>query len=223
MYLANNTRPDITFSLNLLARYSSSPTKRHWNGVKHVLRYLRGTIDMGLFYSNKSNFDLVGYADARHLSDPQKLRSQTGYLFTCRGIAISWQSVKQTMTATSSNHAEILAIHEASKECVWLRSMTHHIRKTCGLSFSKNLPTILFEDNIACIAQIKGGYIKGDRTKHMSPKLFYTHDLEENGDISVQQISSKENLADLFTKTLPTSTFEKLVHNIKMLRLRELR
>ncbi|KAL0544912.1 hypothetical protein IC582_020042 [Cucumis melo] len=157
MYLANNTRPYIAFSVNLLARYSSSPTKRHWNGVKHVLRYLRGTIDMGLFYSNKSNFDLVVYADARYLFDPHKARSQTGYLFTCGGTAISWRSVKQTMTATSSNHAEILAIHEASRECVWLRSMTHHIRETFGLFFSKNLPTILFEDNTACIAQIKGG------------------------------------------------------------------
>jgi len=222
MYLANNTRPDIAFSVNLLARYSSSPTKRHWNGVKHVLRYLRGTIDIGLFYSNKSNFDLVGYADAGYLSDPHKARSQTCYLFTCRETVISWRFVKQTMTTTSSNHAEILAIHEASRECVWLRSMTHHIRETCGLSFSKNLPTILFEDS-ACIAQIKGGYIKGDRTKHISPKLFYTHDLEENGDISVQQISSKDNLADLFTKELPTSTFEKLVHNIGMRRLRELK
>ncbi|KAL4026478.1 hypothetical protein IC575_014909 [Cucumis melo] len=130
MYLANNTRPDITSSVNLLARYSSSPTKRHWNGVKHVLRYLRGTIDMSLFYSNKSNFDLVGYADAGYLSDPHKARSQTCYLFTCGGTAISWRSVKQTMTATLSNHAEILAIHKASRECVWLRSMTHHIRET---------------------------------------------------------------------------------------------
>ena len=127
MYLANNTRPDIAFSVNLLARYSSSPTKRHWNGIKHILRYLRGTIDMGLFYSNKSNFDLVGYADSGYLSDPHKARSQTGYLFTCGGTAISWRSVKQTITATSSNHAEILAIHEASRECVWLRSMTQHI------------------------------------------------------------------------------------------------
>ena len=150
MYLANNTRLDIAFSVNLLARYSSSPTKRHWNGVKHVLRYLRGTIDMSLFYSNKSNFDLVGYAG--YLSDPHKARSQTSYLFTCGGTAISWRSVKQTMTTTSSNHAKILAIHEASRECVWLRSMTHHIRETCGLSFSKNLPTILFEYNTACIA-----------------------------------------------------------------------
>ena len=77
------------------------------------------------------------------------------------------------------DHAEILAIREASRECVSLRSMTYHIRETCGLCFSKNLLTILFEDNTACIAQIKGRYIKVDRTKHISPKLFYTHDLEE--------------------------------------------
>ena len=54
MYLANCTRPDIAFSVNLLAKYSSKPTLRHWNGVKHLLRYLRGTSDMGLFYSKVS-------------------------------------------------------------------------------------------------------------------------------------------------------------------------
>ena len=101
--------------------------------------------------------------------------------------------------------------------------MTHHIQETCGLSFNKNLPTLLFENNTVCLAQTKGGYIKGDRTNDILPKLLYTHDLEENGDISVQQISSKNNLTNLFTKTLPTSTFEKLVHNIGMRQLRELK
>ncbi|KAL0296801.1 UNVERIFIED_CONTAM: Secreted RxLR effector protein [Sesamum radiatum] len=90
MYLANHTRPDITFVVNLLARYSSAPTRRHWNGIKHILRYLRGTMDMGLFYSKVSNCDLVGYADAGYLSDPHNGISQTGYLFLCGGTAISW-------------------------------------------------------------------------------------------------------------------------------------
>jgi hypothetical protein len=77
MYLTNCTRPDIAFLVNLLARYSSAPTQRHWNGVKHVLRYLRGTIDMGLFYPHCSNPQLVGYANAGYLYDPHKGRSQT--------------------------------------------------------------------------------------------------------------------------------------------------
>ena len=72
MYLANTTRPDIAFSVNLLARYSSAPTRRHWNGIKHIFQYLKGTTDMGLFYSKDCSPDLVGYADAGYLSDPIK-------------------------------------------------------------------------------------------------------------------------------------------------------
>ncbi|KAL0347471.1 UNVERIFIED_CONTAM: Secreted RxLR effector protein [Sesamum calycinum] len=169
MYLANHTRPDITFAVNLLARYSSAPTRRHWNGIKHILRYLR---------------------------------------------AISWRSMKQIITATSSNHAEIITIHEANRECVWLRSMIQHIRGTCGLSLEKIIPTILYEDNATCIAQLKEGYIKGDRMKHISPKFFFTHDLQKNGDIDVQQVRSSKNLTDLFTKALPTVIFKKLVYDI---------
>ena len=118
MYLANHTRPDIAFAVNLLTRYGASPTRRHWNGVKHILRYLKGTLDMRLFYPNENKTYLIGYADAGFRSDAHVGRSQTGYLFTCGGTAISWRSMKQTISATSSNHAEILAMHEASRECV---------------------------------------------------------------------------------------------------------
>ncbi|KAD5508315.1 hypothetical protein E3N88_16018 [Mikania micrantha] len=123
MYLTNCTRPDISFAVNLLARFSSAPPKRHWNGIKHIFRYLRGIIDLGLFYPNNSKEGLVGYADAGYLSDPHKAKSQTGYVFINGGTAISWRSQKQTLVATSSNHAEVIALHEASRECVWLRSM----------------------------------------------------------------------------------------------------
>ena len=149
MYLANYTRSDIAFLVNLLTRYSSAPTKRHLNEIKHILRYLRGTSDMRLFYSKAMEAQLLGYADVGYLSDPHKARSQTGYIFTYRNTAISWRSVKQTMMATSSNHSEILAVHEGSKECVWLRSMIQHIRESCGLSSIKNNPTVLYEDNAA--------------------------------------------------------------------------
>ncbi|KAK4389938.1 hypothetical protein Sango_2330800 [Sesamum angolense] len=97
MYLANNTRSDIAFSVNLLARYSSTPTKRHWNGVKHILRYLRGKSDMGPYFERhedaKAN-NLVGYSDAGYLSDPYKAISQSGYVFMYGGTAISWRSTK---------------------------------------------------------------------------------------------------------------------------------
>jgi hypothetical protein len=60
---------------------------------------------------------LLGYADAGYLSDPHNAKSQTGYVFTHGGTTISWRSQKQTLVATSSNHAEVIALHEASKDC----------------------------------------------------------------------------------------------------------
>ena len=105
IYLAQCTRPYITFAVNLLARYSSELTRRHWNGIKHIFRYLKGTIDLGL----------VGYADAGYKSDSHKARSQIGYLFCYNGTAISWRSTKQTLVATSTNHSEIIALYEAGK------------------------------------------------------------------------------------------------------------
>nr|AEL30347.1 copia-like polyprotein [Arachis hypogaea] len=158
MYLANNTRPDISFAVNLLARYT-----------------------------------------------------------------ISWRSTKQMIAATSSNHAEILAIHEASRECFWLRSLIQYILSSCGLIDHKIAPTVLFEDNTACIAQLKGGYIKSDRTKHISLKFFFTYDFQNQGTIDIQQIRSSDNLANLFTKSLPKSSFEKLVHQIGMHQFRDIK
>jgi len=82
--------------------------------------------------------------------------------------------------------------------------------------------TIIYEDNTTCIAQLKEGYIKGDRTKHISPKFFFTNDLKKNGDINIQHIRSCDNLADVFIKSLPSKVFEKLVVRISLPRLRDI-
>ncbi|KAM1157027.1 hypothetical protein ACFX2B_027451 [Malus domestica] len=109
---------------------------------------------MGLFYLEKSTNDqiLAGYADVGFLSDLHKTRSQTGYVFKNGDTTISWCSTKQTLVATSSNHSKILALHEASRECSWLRSMIHHIRNSCGLPSKTDNPTVIHKDNAACVA-----------------------------------------------------------------------
>src|SRR3954469_3001984 len=105
MYLANCTRPDIAFAVNLLARYSSDPTNRHWKGIKDVFRYLQGTKDLGLSYRRNQDLSLVGYADVGYLSDPHTSKSQTGYVFLCGGTAVSWKSSKQSLVSTSMIHS----------------------------------------------------------------------------------------------------------------------
>jgi hypothetical protein len=221
-YLANTSRPDISFAVNLLARFSQSPTMRHWKGISQVLRYLKGTIDAGLFYSKSEtdNNSLVGYADAGYLSDPHSARSQSGYVFMWNGTPISWKSTKQTIVATSTNHSEIIALHEASRECIWLRSLISNIREPSGYS-SITEPTIIYEDNAACIDQIKSGFIKGDRTKHISPKFFFTSALQGK-EINVTQISSANNVADIFTKSLGKNKHWELVPKLGLRRLSSL-
>ena len=100
--------------------------------------------------------------------------------------------------------------------------MIQNIQEECRLKNIKENPTPLYEDNAACIAQIKEGYIKGDRTKHIAPKFFSTHDLQKDGVIDVRQIRSIDNLADLFTKSLPTRIFEQLTKKIGLQRLKNI-
>jgi ribonuclease HI len=161
---------------------------------------------------------MIGYTDAGYLSDPHNGKSQTGFVFLHGGTAISWKSSKQTLTATSTNHSEIIALYEASRECVWLRRVINHIQQSCGIG-SIESPTIIYEDNSACVTQMQTGYIKSNITKHIASKLFYPHELQESGEINILQIKSCDNLADLFTKSLPTSMFQKFVHDIGMRRL----
>jgi hypothetical protein len=153
MYLVNCTRPDIVFAVNLLARHSAAPTKRHWTGVKCILRYLNGTRDLGLFYKRGLNFDIIGYTDTGYLSDPHNGRSQIGFVFLHNGTTISWKSSKQTLVTISINHSEIVALYEASHECVWLRRMINHIQQSCGIGVIDS-PTIIDEDNAACVTQM---------------------------------------------------------------------
>ena len=88
-------------------------------------------------------------------------------------------------------------------------------------SSTKDEQTTLFKDNAACIARNTEGYIKSDKIKYISPKFFYTHELQKGGDVDIQQIRSSNDLIDLFTEVLPTSTFKKLIHKIEICRLRD--
>jgi hypothetical protein len=176
-----------------------------------------------LDYSSKGgpSSDVVGYTDAGYQSDPHNGRSQTGFVFLHNGTVILWTSSKQTFVTTSTNHSEIVALYEASRECAWLRRMINHIQQSCGLGTIK-APTIIYEDNAGCITPMETGYIKSNINMHISPKLFYPHKLQHNGEIDILKTKSCDNLADLFTKSLPTPSFEKCVKVIGMRRLIDL-
>jgi hypothetical protein len=97
----------------------------------------------------------------------------------------------------------------------------NHIQISCGTE-PIGSPTITYKDNAAYVTQMQLGYVKNNVIKYITPKLFYPNELQVNGEISILQTKSCNNLTDLFTKSLPYSTFSKCVADIGMRQLRDL-
>jgi hypothetical protein len=206
-WLALKTRPDISYSVATLARHSAKPTSRHWAGVKRLLAYLKSKPDYGLLYRRNKLSNLEGFVDAGYKSDPDTGRSQAGYVFTIGGAAISWRSKKNTVVATSTAHAEIIALYEGTRQAYALKAMMDFVGKSTNL-YQGISPVVIFEDNEACIAQVQKGYSRTDATKHIDPKYIAWVSQENGNTVNVQPIASAENTADVFTKALPRVTHE---------------
>ena len=93
--LSVGTRPDITYSVSTMARFSAKPTKQHWTALKRIMRYLKGTIDFGILYRSQGTKECVGFSDADWAGDLDDRKSMPGYLFQISGGAITWKSKKQ--------------------------------------------------------------------------------------------------------------------------------
>ena len=115
MYAMHCTRPDIGCAVGTLSKFTSNPGVEHWNALNRVLRYLEGTINVGLHYST---FFVVleGYSDATWNSDPNDFKSITAWIFTLGGAAISWKSKKQTCITHSTMESEFIAMSSAGEE-----------------------------------------------------------------------------------------------------------
>lgn len=126
------------------------------------------------------------------------------------------------MTATSTNHSELIAFHAATREAIWLHTLNRIIKDQAGLP-NKPPPITIFEDNAACVTQIGAGFIKTDNTKHVDPQIFtFTQELITAGKIEVQKVESAHNLADFLTKALPAHTHRRLIQAAGMKLLHEL-
>ena len=127
LYLSTGTRVDITFAVSYVARFSSDPTKRHWIAVKRILRYLKGTADLGLLYTSSGEQTCFGYSDSDWAGDVEDRRSTSGYIFKFSGAGISWKSKKQISVALSTAEAEYIALSSSVQEVIWLRHLVSEL------------------------------------------------------------------------------------------------
>ena len=142
MYLAVSTRPDIAFSVNNLARFNSNPQKEHWTALKRILRYLKGTTNIGILYKHDGSDKCVGYSDADWAGDPSDRKSTSGYIFMFSDGPISWSSKKQKCVALSTAETEYVALSGAAQQCLWLRQLE------VELGCLPEGPTLMFEDTV---------------------------------------------------------------------------
>ncbi|GJT70190.1 retrotransposon protein, putative, ty1-copia subclass [Tanacetum coccineum] len=214
MYAVRCTRPDVAFAQNMTSRFQQNPGEVHWTTVKNILKYLRNTKDMFLVYGGNMERELrvSCYTDAGYLTDADTLRSQTGYVFVLNGGAVDWKSTKQSIFATSSTDAEYIAAFYASKEAVWIRKFIY------GLVIVPTIkePIRMYCDNTEAIAIAKDHAItKGAR--HFRAKVHYIRETIEMGDVKIEKVDTKDNLADPFTKALPYPKHSELTKNIGLI------
>ncbi|GKB06944.1 retrovirus-related pol polyprotein from transposon TNT 1-94 [Tanacetum coccineum] len=117
------TRPDILFAVGLISRFMEEPTTKHSKIVKRILRYIKGTVDYGMFYSTSEDFKLVGYSDSDWAKSKDDGRSTSGFLFFLGNNAFTWSSKKQPIVTLSSCEAEYVAATSCVCHAIWLRSI----------------------------------------------------------------------------------------------------
>ncbi|RVW71923.1 Retrovirus-related Pol polyprotein from transposon TNT 1-94 [Vitis vinifera] len=203
------TRPDISYVVHQVSQYLSAPRSTHYAVVLRILRYLKGTIFHGLFYSAQSPLVLRAFSDADWAGDPTDRRSTTGYCFLLGSSLISWQSKKQTFVARSSTEAEYRALVDTTSELLWLRWLL----KDLGVSTSSATP--LYYDNQSAI-HIAHNDVFHERTKHIEIDCHFIHYHLVHGALKLFSVSSKDQLADIFTKSLPKRRTRDLVDNLKL-------
>ena len=170
MYLAIATRPDISYAVGVLSRFSTNPGPAHWKAVKHLFRYLQGTKDLKLTYSPdcQSQSIFSTFSDADFAGNPDNLRSTSGYVIKMGTGAISWASRLQTINTLSTTEAEFVSAVSAAQEMLWLQNLLTEL----GFPTS-SLP--LYIDNMSALSVAKNPEHHG-RMKHLDLRFYWLHD-----------------------------------------------
>ena len=227
MYASTCTRPDIAFATSTLSRFNNNPGPQHFKAVKHVLQYLRGTIDFGISYKageEDDGLDFHGYTDSDWVGEEDGRRSTSGFMFLMAGGAISWRSKRQNTVATSSTEAEYVACAMASKEALWIRQLLAELQvfynnneylqatnNNCEPEIPSDwyyqpknttLPaTTIYCDNNGATALTKNPE-QMKKTKHIDIAYHFVRERVQSKELDFQYIPTGDMVADGLTKYL---------------------
>ena len=207
------TRPDISYAVHVVIQFMATPRSPHYAVVLRILQYLKGTMFDGLHFSSHFSLILQEYSNANWAGDPIDRRSTTGYCFLLGDSLISWRSKKQIVIARSSTETEYRALAATTTKLIWLRWLLQDLGVDCSTV------TKLHYDNRGAI-QIAHNDVFHERTKHIEIDCHFIRHHLLQGTLTLQSVSSQDQLADIFTKPLLPGTFRALTSKLIMVSLK---
>lgn len=193
---------------SIISRFMENLGQAHWEALKWVLRYLKGSLKSGLKYTKTVQGEeaIEGYVDADYAGNVDTRKSLSWYVFTLYGTAISWKANLQFVVALSTTQAEYIALMEGVKEAIWLKGMIGE------LGITQECVKVHCDSQSAIHLANHQAY--HERTKHIDIRLHFIRDMVESKEIQIEKIASEDNPADMFTKSLPRSRFKNCLNLI---------
>ena len=202
MYAMVATRADLAYPVSTVSQFMSRPGPKHWQAVKRIMRYLKGTMDMKLCLGGK-DITIKGYCDADWGGDHDTRRSTTGYVFFIGEGAVSWNSKRQPTVALSTTEAEYMATTQSAKEAMWLRQLM------ADVGCVQEKATTIMSDNQGSISLAKNPKYHS-KTKHIDIQYHFIREKLEEGVIALKYCRTQDMVADLLTKALAKDRHETL-------------
>ena len=205
------SRSDTMFSVCMCARFQAAPRECHLTIVKWILRYLKYTPNIGLWYPKRTHFDLVGFSDSNYAGCKVDRKSTSGGCQFLGRSLVSWSSKKQNSVALSTAEAEYISAGSCCAQLLWMKQTLLDF----GVKFDEIL---LLCDNESAV-KIATNPVQHSRTKHINIRHHFLRDHVNKGDIKIDGIGTDNQLADIFTKPLDESRFCKLRNELNIIDL----
>jgi len=196
------TRPDLNYAVGVVSQFMQTPQKPHLDAVRRILRYIKHTLQCGIFYEAKSQLQVHGHTDTDWAGNVSNRRSTSGFMFSFGSGAVSWSSKKQPTVALSSTEAEYRGATITACEVVWLQKLLS------DLGQSVDAHVVIYCDNISSIL-LANNPVYYARTKHIEVHYHFIKEKVLAKEIDLIHVSTEDQVADIFTKALGTDKLRK--------------
>ncbi|GJR76033.1 ribonuclease H-like domain-containing protein [Tanacetum coccineum] len=195
------TRPDLSYAVQQVCLYMHDPREPHFAALKRILRYVQGTLELGLQLYASATTSLVGYTDADWAGCPSTRRSTSGYCVFLGDNLLSWSAKRQHTISRSSAEAEYRGVANVVAETAWIRNLLRELHSPLLTA------TLVYCDNVSAV-YMSANPVQHQRTKHIEIDIHFVRDMVKAGHVRVLHVPSRFQYADIFTKGLPSALFE---------------